>query len=41
VLCGGFPENDLRAAGCIAIYKDPCDLLAHYAESPLAEQTAA
>jgi HAD superfamily hydrolase (TIGR01549 family) len=36
VLCGGFPEADLRAAGCIAIYRDPADLLARYAESPLA-----
>lgn len=27
VLCGGFPEADLRAAGCIAIYRDPEDLL--------------
>jgi HAD superfamily hydrolase (TIGR01509 family) len=30
VLCGGFPEADLRAAGCMAIYRDPSDLLAHY-----------
>lgn len=35
VLCGGFPEDDLRRAGCIAIYRDPADLLAHYDESPL------
>jgi len=35
VLCGGFPENELRAAGCIAIYRDPAALLAGYAESPL------
>ncbi len=35
LLCGGFPEEDLRNAGCIAIYKDPADLLAHYDESPL------
>jgi HAD superfamily hydrolase (TIGR01509 family) len=27
VLCGGFPERDLRLAGCIAIYRDPADLL--------------
>jgi len=39
VLCGGFPEADLRAAGCIAIYRDPADLLAHYDESPLAQHT--
>ena len=36
LLCGGFPEAELRAAGCIAIYADPADLLAHYNESPLA-----
>jgi HAD superfamily hydrolase (TIGR01549 family) len=36
VLCGGFPETDLRDAGCIAIYRDPEDLLNRYAESPLA-----
>lgn len=33
VLCGGFPEAELKAAGCIEIYKDPADLLAHYDES--------
>jgi HAD superfamily hydrolase (TIGR01509 family) len=32
MLCGGFPEADLRAAGCIAIYADPADLLARYAD---------
>ncbi len=30
VLCGGFPEQDLLAAGCVAIYRDPEDLLDHY-----------
>ena len=35
VLCGGFPETDLRAAGCIDIYRDPSDLLARYDDSPL------
>ena len=35
VLCGGFPEQSLRDAGCIAIYKDPADLLARYEESPI------
>lgn len=30
VLCGGFPEADLRAAGCAAIYRDPADLLRDY-----------
>ena len=36
VLCGGFPEADLRAAGCVAIYRDPADLLVRYGESPIA-----
>lgn len=27
LLCGGFPEADLSAAGCVAIYRDPQDLL--------------
>jgi HAD superfamily hydrolase (TIGR01509 family) len=36
LLCGGFPEEDLRAAGCVAVYRDPADLLARYEESPLA-----
>lgn len=36
LLCGGFPEADLRAAGCAAIYRDPEDLLDRFAESPLA-----
>lgn len=35
VLCGGFPESDLRAAGCVAVYHDPADLLANYERSPL------
>jgi haloacid dehalogenase superfamily, subfamily IA, variant 3 with third motif having DD or ED/haloacid dehalogenase superfamily, subfamily IA, variant 1 with third motif having Dx(3-4)D or Dx(3-4)E len=30
LLCGGFPEADLRKAGCVAVYKVPADLLAHY-----------
>ena len=34
VLCGGFPEEDLREAGCIAIYRDPADILSHYDQSP-------
>jgi HAD superfamily hydrolase (TIGR01549 family) len=33
VLCGGFPEAELKAAGCIEIYKDPADLLARYNDS--------
>ena len=33
VLCGGFPEAELKAAGCLQIYKDPADLLARYEDS--------
>jgi HAD superfamily hydrolase (TIGR01549 family) len=36
VLCGGFPETDLRKAGCIAIYLDPADLLRRFDQSVLA-----
>ena len=32
VLSGGFPESDLREAGCIRIYRDPADLLEKYDE---------
>jgi HAD superfamily hydrolase (TIGR01549 family) len=32
--CGGFPEDSLR--GSVAIYDDPADLCARYADSPLA-----
>ena len=35
VLCGGFPEADLRRAGCEAIYRDPEDLLHRLHTSPL------
>ncbi len=35
VLSGGFPEENLRQAGCIAIYQNIADLLAHYDSSPL------
>lgn len=34
---GGWSADELREAGCIAIYTDPTDLLAHYASSPLAD----
>ena len=40
VLCGGFPETELRAAGCTHIYRDPADLLARYDASPLAAKDA-
>lgn len=38
VLCGGWPEKDLRDAGCIEIYQGPGDLLARYGTSRLATQ---
>ena len=34
LLCGGFPEADLRAAGVIAIYADCADLLSRFESSP-------
>jgi HAD superfamily hydrolase (TIGR01549 family) len=40
VLCGGWTEPQLRRAGCIAIYRDPADLLARYEESPLVQPDA-
>lgn len=40
MLCGGFPAEDLRAAGCVEIYESPADLLARYADSLLAPQTS-
>jgi HAD superfamily hydrolase (TIGR01509 family) len=36
LLCGGWPENDLRDAGCIAVYRDAADLMARFARSPIA-----
>ena len=38
LLCGGFPEADLSAAGCVAIFRDPQDLLDGYDRSPLAQR---
>jgi HAD superfamily hydrolase (TIGR01549 family) len=35
VLCGGWTQSQLQRAGCIAIYRDPADLLTRYDESPL------
>lgn len=35
LLCGGWNNSVLREAGCIAIYQDAADLLAHYEESPI------
>lgn len=31
--CGGFGEAELRAAGAVAVYDDPADLLAHLDEA--------
>jgi phosphoglycolate phosphatase-like HAD superfamily hydrolase len=33
MLSGGFSRRDLEASGCIAVYRDPTDLLAHYEET--------
>lgn len=41
VLCGGFPETELRAAGCTDIFRDPADLLTRYDASPLAQSSSA
>ena len=35
LLCGGSSEETLRAAGAIAIYRGPADLLTHYDECPI------
>jgi HAD superfamily hydrolase (TIGR01509 family) len=40
VLCGGHSAEELCAAGCIVIYRDPADLLAHYDKSPIVAPTA-
>lgn len=34
--CGGWSEENLRGAGCVAVFADPADLLARYDVSPLA-----
>ena len=35
LLCGGFPLEELRAAGCIGIFRDPADLLEHLSTAPV------
>jgi HAD superfamily hydrolase (TIGR01509 family) len=35
VLSGGFAAEELRGAGCVAVYRDPADLLARLDASPL------
>jgi beta-phosphoglucomutase-like phosphatase (HAD superfamily) len=37
LLSGGWTQHQLRRAGCVAIYRDPTDLLARYEESPLVQ----
>jgi hypothetical protein len=37
LLSGGFPEESLREAGAVAVYRDVSDLLDNYDESPLAK----
>jgi HAD superfamily hydrolase (TIGR01509 family) len=37
---GGFDEEDLRAAGCMCVYRDIEDLLENYETSPIARLTA-
>ncbi|MCR0984264.1 HAD family hydrolase [Roseomonas populi] len=36
VRSGGWADEPLRAAGCIAVYAGPSDLLAQYGDTPLA-----
>ena len=36
VRCGGFPDDVLLGAGCIALYDGPADLLEKFDDSPLA-----
>jgi phosphoglycolate phosphatase-like HAD superfamily hydrolase len=36
VLSGGWTEQALREAGCIAVFRGPADLYARFEESPLA-----
>lgn len=35
VLCGGWSATRLEQAGCIAVYRDPAELLQCYEQSPL------
>jgi HAD superfamily hydrolase (TIGR01509 family) len=37
VMSGGWSEADLFQAGCIAVYRDPADLLERYDTSPLTD----
>jgi phosphoglycolate phosphatase-like HAD superfamily hydrolase len=35
LLCGGWTVNQLQQAGCIAIYRDPAELLESYDGAPI------
>jgi len=39
LMCGGWNEEELRQAGCSAIYRDPADLLSRYDDSPLCQNS--
>jgi len=41
IVGGAFSAEELRAAGCVAVYREPADLLRHYDRSPLADSTLA
>ena len=41
VMCGGWSEKDLSRAGCIAVYRDPADLLDRYESSPISRSPSA
>ncbi|WP_342163269.1 HAD family hydrolase [Methylobacterium sp. SD21] len=38
VLCGGFPESNLKGAGCVAIYRDPQHLLDAFDDTLLSQK---
>jgi HAD superfamily hydrolase (TIGR01549 family) len=40
LMCGGWNEEELRQAGCIAIYRDPADFLSRYDDSPICRNSA-
>ena len=38
LLCGGWSDSELQKAGCIAVYRDPAQLLSCYDSSPISRQ---
>jgi phosphoglycolate phosphatase-like HAD superfamily hydrolase len=40
LLCGGTPGEELKKAGCVAIYRDPAHLLAEFNQSPIGQELA-